>query len=187
MGNFQRVFLRWLSEVWDWWWFDFQSKNCWPGLFVQLASLGPPMVAAAYRVFESVPTDFVQLAPVVVVPLHELFHHSPQQVGLDFAGEAFIIAGRLRLRRWWRMLYQLVLRLYIIWSGVASNPVDILLPEELDIGGSLLLYHQIPFGFAAMFWFAVQYPFVKFWGNLWNDCKCNFTWSSDAVPSIEPW
>ena len=53
------------------------------------------MVAAAYRVFESVPTDFVQLAPVVVVPLHELFHHSPQQVGLDFAGEAFIIAGRL--------------------------------------------------------------------------------------------
>ena len=59
------------------------------------------MVAAAYRVFESVPTDFVQLAPVVVVvvPLHELFHHSPQQVGLDFAGEAFIIAGRLRLRR----------------------------------------------------------------------------------------
>ena len=60
--------------------------------------------------------------------------------------------------RWWRMLCQLVIRLYIIWSGVASDPVDILLPEELDIGGSLLLYHQIPFGFAAMFWFAVQYP-----------------------------
>ena len=55
------------------------------------------MVAAAYRVFESVPTDFVQLAPVVVVPLHEPFHRFPQQVGLDFAGEAFIIAGRLRL------------------------------------------------------------------------------------------
>ena len=52
------------------------------------------MVAAAYRVFESVPTDFVQLAPVVVVPLHEPFHRFPQQVGLDFAGEAFIIAGR---------------------------------------------------------------------------------------------
>ena len=98
-------------------------------IVVQRASLWPIMMAVAHQVFGLVPTDFAQLAPIVIVPPCEPFHCPHQQASLGSTELDYtdvrrpVVRGQelsLNLRVTFRIISWLPFHICKFWRGFFS-------------------------------------------------------------------